>query len=203
MTPGDVVVLRALSAEGDAIIAERGSRWLLREVDRSVLSRNLGALVASPDSSESIWLGNYAGALEIAWWSTPADLWPDDLAAAVEVFREQPMADVWSRYPAVSELENDATDEVACQTMSDWFAGTMPGALVVVGSASPFPLVGEHVWVTLSYAGWNVDWTARQFHNLHDPAWEAHADLPCPLVWRGGHPRSAHPVGRFGRVRLC
>jgi hypothetical protein len=42
---GDVVILGAKTAKGKNRIREHGDRWLVREVDRSVLSKNLGFLV--------------------------------------------------------------------------------------------------------------------------------------------------------------
>lgn len=43
--PGDVVTLRGKTLKGKNRIREYGDQWLVREVDRSVLSRNLGLLV--------------------------------------------------------------------------------------------------------------------------------------------------------------
>lgn len=45
LSVGDVVILGAKTAKGKNRIREHGNRWLVREIDRSVLSRNLGLLV--------------------------------------------------------------------------------------------------------------------------------------------------------------
>lgn len=41
----DVLILRGISLRGRNRIREHGERWLVREVDSSVLGRNLGFLV--------------------------------------------------------------------------------------------------------------------------------------------------------------
>ena len=42
---GEVVTLAATTDAGRRILDEHGDQWLVREIDRSVLSRNLGLLV--------------------------------------------------------------------------------------------------------------------------------------------------------------
>lgn len=41
----DVIVLRGKTRKGENRVREHGDRWLVREVDRSVLGGNLGLLV--------------------------------------------------------------------------------------------------------------------------------------------------------------
>lgn len=43
--PHDVLILGARTAKGKNRLREHGDRWLVREVDRSVLGRNLGLLI--------------------------------------------------------------------------------------------------------------------------------------------------------------
>lgn len=107
----------------------------------------------------------------------------------------EPMADVWRRYPDVTEAEDEATDGCACVSMSERFAA-LSGGTVIVGEDPDTGWSDRHAWTRV--AGWNVDWTARQFHNLEHPPSPAHADLPCPLVWRG----EQHPVVAFRTVRV-
>lgn len=42
---GSIVVLEAKTEKAAAVLREYGDRWLVREVDRSVLARNLGYLI--------------------------------------------------------------------------------------------------------------------------------------------------------------
>jgi len=45
----------------------------------------------------------------------------------------------------------------------------------------------------------DVDYTARQFHNLEWPPAPEHQDLPCPLIWPAD---GRHPVcGSYATLR--
>ena len=119
----------------------------------------------------------------------------ETLAALLEEFAGTGDAALWAAYPDLDDAGQDRSDEVACEQMSARFvrrareAGL--DATLVVGTDADEPLVEEHWWAQVE--GLNVDWTARQFHNLEHPANPAHADLPCPLLWRGDE----HPVVSF------
>lgn len=119
------------------------------------------------------------------------------LETLLEEFAGTGDAALWSAYPDLDDAGQDRSDEVACEQMSRRFAELAAAAGLVTslvrGSDADEPLVDEHWWVQVD--GVNVDWTARQFHNLEHPANPAHADLPCPLVWRGAE----HPVVSFRR----
>lgn len=121
----------------------------------------------------------------------------DRLDAVIAEFAATADAVLWAAYPDLDDAGQDRTDQVACEQMSRGFAAAAGvKARVVRGSDADEPLVDEHWWVRVGEV--NVDWTARQFHNLEHPANPAHADLPCPLVWEG----DGHPVVSFQRVEL-
>lgn len=46
MNVGDVITLRGKTLKGKNRIREHGDKWIVCEVDRSVISRNLGILIA-------------------------------------------------------------------------------------------------------------------------------------------------------------
>ena len=48
---GDVIVLRGKTLKGKNRVREHGERWVVREVDHSVLSPNLGLLVRPEGSN--------------------------------------------------------------------------------------------------------------------------------------------------------
>jgi hypothetical protein len=102
-----------------------------------------------------------------------------------------PRLHIWRRYPYITEADNDYTDNWACEQVSAEFAvfALKAGweADVVRGTDPEEPFAFDHVWVRLTRDGvvTDVDWTARQFHNLfavegHDPNV---LTLPWPLAW--------------------
>lgn len=116
----------------------------------------------------------------------------------------QPDLALWERWPAVSSAEDARSDSFACETTSRLFAASCAEqgvrAGTVTGDDAEHPHADYHAWtrVFLPEGAFDVDWTARQFHNLESPADPAHADLPCPLVWPAS---DVHPVvGRFRQV---
>lgn len=133
----------------------------------------------------------------------------DAVAALTAAFAaSDPNLDLWRRWPDVNAAEDAFSDQFACEQVSHAFTlfarehgwdGTM---LVADEAESPF--VDYHAWSRL-FRGperWDVDWTVRQYHNLHqvngrDPEV---LDLPWPLVWTPDG--KTHPVaGSFSRMR--
>lgn len=119
-----------------------------------------------------------------------------DLAGAIAAFAQAPDADIWARYPDLSDDETDRTDTVACQAMTARFLelvqATEPSS-AVVGSMDGW--VDDHHWARVGTI--NIDWTARQFWSLEYPLNPELADLPCPLIWEG----EGHPIVDFDRMR--
>jgi hypothetical protein len=117
-----------------------------------------------------------------------------------------PRLDIWRRYPDVSEAEDALTDGFACKRVSEDFAEFARergwNAIAVLAIGAEHPLADDHAWVRINHDGqsYEVDWTARQFHNLHAAGRdEAVLRLPWPLVWAADGPQ--HPVaGRFTRL---
>jgi hypothetical protein len=113
----------------------------------------------------------------------------------IDLFRSyiaaSPRLGIWRRYPYITEADNDYTDSWACEQVSAEFAAFARKAGweadIIRGTDPEEPFAFDHVWVRLTSAGVvsNVDWTARQFHNLHKP--EGHDPsvlaLPWPLTW--------------------
>lgn len=138
----------------------------------------------------------------------------DALVAAFAV--GTPNLDIWRRWPDVSASEDAFTDSFACEQVSHAFTIFARDrgwdATTVIGDEAETPFVDYHVWSRL-FRGperWDVDWTVRQYHNLHGPGGRDPKvlDLPWPLMWQPAlAPVStpdgrAHPVaGRFGRLR--
>jgi hypothetical protein len=119
------------------------------------------------------------------------------------------MLDIWRRYPDVTEDEHEATFRWACRQASDLFVGFLAergiAARVVLAARAYAPFHDYHWWVRADCAAGtvNVDWTARQFHDLENPPRPAHQDLPFPLMWMSAPPwpSDTHPVsGRYAVV---
>jgi hypothetical protein len=120
--------------------------------------------------------------------------------------KSDPRLDIWRRYPDISEEEDAYTDRWACEAVSDEFAvfARRHGwdAVVIFAEEAEKPFADYHAWVRLSRGTdtYDVDWTARQYHNLdneegHD---EAVLTLPWPLVWKD---TGVHPiVGSFAKI---
>lgn len=98
----------------------------------------------------------------------------------------EPMLDIWRRYPDISEVEDALTDTFACKQVSAGFAEFARdqgwNAIAVLAEAPEHPLVDDHAWVRIN-VGWqsyDVDWTARQYSNLHTAAGRDEAVLALP-----------------------
>lgn len=121
--------------------------------------------------------------------------------------------DIWRRYPDISEEENDFTDYYACKTICEEFAAFAREkgwkAVIIAAEGAKHPHADYHYWVRLT-PPWtdaaiaDVDWTARQFHNLEVP--EGHDPVvlnrPWPLIWNPELWGDEHPLaGEFRTVR--
>lgn len=135
----------------------------------------------------------------------------DELKALLQSFIDSdPRLHIWRRYPHISETDDNYTDGWACEEVSQEFAAFARrlgwDAVVVRGTDPTEPLAFDHTWVRLKRNGEvrDVDWTARQYHNLyvtegHDPNV---LTLPWPLAW-APHvvgDNSHLIVGRFAAV---
>jgi microcystin degradation protein MlrC len=121
----------------------------------------------------------------------------------------RPIVDIWRRYPDITPGEDAQTDSWACEEVSRSFADFAKrrgwDAVFIYAEDADVPFTDYHAWVQLTQDGVTraVDWTARQYHNLHqvdghDPAI---LDLPWPLVWEPSAP-GVHPiVGTFRTVK--
>ena len=116
----------------------------------------------------------------------------NELIALLNAYIEaDPRLEIWQHYPDISEAEDDYTDTWACEQVGAEFASFARGigwdAVVIRGEDPDAPMAFGHAWVRLTRDGVvsDVDWTARQFHNLHDPDGHdlAVLTLPWPLAW--------------------
>lgn len=134
------------------------------------------------------------------------------LEALLEAYKEHaPQVDIWRRYPDVTEQEDDATDQWACGEVSRSFAAFARehgwSAVVIHAEGAEAPLADYHYWVRLLHPRLgvhDVDWTVRQYHNLHEEGGrdEAVLSLPWPLVWSPLADPDTHPIaGSFRTVR--
>jgi hypothetical protein len=138
---------------------------------------------------------------------TTAATVPAVLADLIDAWRDsEPMADIWSRYPFLTDDEDESTDSVACETMSarfaDYLAANEVTAHVVYTDGALAPFADYHVWVRveLPERTLDIDWTARQYHNLEvgPDGTDWVLDEPHPLVWEAS---DTHPVaGDFAEV---
>lgn len=119
-----------------------------------------------------------------------------------------PRLDIWRRYPEVSEAEDEVTDSFACIQVSSGFAEFARArgwdATVLLAEGPEHPMAGHHAWVRIRDARWDydVDFTARQYHNLDRVEGRDPAVLrqPWPLVWEWIY-RGEHPiVGKFASI---
>lgn len=136
---------------------------------------------------------------------------PADLLTALREFPyTHPMMRVWRDYPMVTEAEDEATCEWADRQASELFVKFLAErgipARLVLGECDQQHQDWDFLWWTridCPRGTVNVDWAARQLHNLEHPHNPVHADLPCPMVWMSPtrYPSGAHPViGVFERV---
>jgi hypothetical protein len=115
-----------------------------------------------------------------------------ELIALLNAYIESdPRLAIWRDYPDITQEQDDYTDTWACEEVSAQFAAFARSlgwdAAVVHGTDPEEPLAFDHAWVRLTRDGVSsdVDWTARQYHNLfvtggHDPNV---LTLPWPLAW--------------------
>jgi hypothetical protein len=130
-------------------------------------------------------------------WRVPFVV-PAAVVAVMERFAAvEPLVGVWRRVPEVEEGEDDE----GCDVLAVRFAAMCPQlGPQNVKVTFDRPWVDYHVWTALTTGGavWNVDWTARQYHNLEDPPVRWQQSLPCPLVWPtevvGYHPVLGAPA---------
>ncbi|HEX9227582.1 MAG TPA: hypothetical protein VF885_13140 [Arthrobacter sp.] len=117
---------------------------------------------------------------------------------------------IWRDYPDVSEEQDHFTDGWACEEVSAQFAAFARSfgwdAVVIHGEDAEHPLAFDHAWVRLTRDGVvsDVDWTARQFHNLHTVSHDpAVLTLPWPLAWDPAivEPDSHLIVGRYNTIK--
>lgn len=118
----------------------------------------------------------------------------------------EPRLEIWRRYPDITEAEDTLTDSFACEAVSAAFAAYARSqgwqAAGILAEGAEAPLADYHAWVRLARDGCsvNVDWTVRQYHNLHRAQGSDAAvlALPWPLVWpaTGEHP----VVGTFAHL---
>lgn len=132
----------------------------------------------------------------------------DELAAAINSFEAAtPNIAIWKRWPAVTEAEDALTDSWACESVSVEFASHLtangiPARLVRAVECLDFSMHDSHTWVRghLPEGDIDIDWTARQFHDLEWPPLPEHQNLPCPLVFAAS---DTHPVsGRYSAVTV-
>ena len=132
----------------------------------------------------------------------PTPALPSSLVQAlVEFANRNPYVREWAVYPDVSErMDNEMPD---CVGMSEAFVRFLRErgfrAEVIEADESPDPWVDFHRWprVWVKDQAFNIDWVARQYHNLDPGDYPGHDldGLPCPLIWTGDSP--AHPVVKF------
>lgn len=134
------------------------------------------------------------------------------LALLNAYIESDPRLEIWRNYPDITEAQDEYTDAWACEQVSAEFAAfarTHGWQVAVLRADSPeHPMAFEHAWVRLIRDGVvsDVDWTARQFHNLFEPAGHDRdvMDLPWPLVW---DPAAVFPehhpiVGTYAALNL-
>jgi hypothetical protein len=122
---------------------------------------------------------------------------PPAMRKAIRTFRDSPSIQVWRRFgPDSTGEEIEQTYGYECDAVARDFASALSAqrlrnVALVQGD--------DHWWTRVTIPDGrvvNVDWTARQFHNLERPPSPRHANLPCPLVWLTGEqfPEDTHPV---------
>ncbi|ACL42223.1 hypothetical protein Achl_4272 (plasmid) [Pseudarthrobacter chlorophenolicus A6] len=139
---------------------------------------------------------------------------PDLSGQLIDLFRSYIAADprlgIWLRYPYISDDDDSYTDGWACESVSAEFAAFARESgwiAVVLRASDPVePRADYHSWVRLSRDGAliDVDWTARQFHNLFAPNGNDPnvLTLPWPLAWDPAvtGPTTHLIVGEFATV---
>lgn len=125
---------------------------------------------------------------------------PSQLTRALQAFQAgEPRLRLWADYPQLTQEEHTLTDGWACREVSlqlvNFLRARELSALLVHAQEAEHPWHYEHYWARVGE--WEIDYTARQFHNLEHPPTHAHQNLPCPLIWRA---ENGHPVS--GSYRL-
>lgn len=134
---------------------------------------------------------------------------PEGVAELTAAFAaSDPRLDLWRRWPDVSADEDALSDRFACRQVAEAFTAFARShgwtAVTVAAEEAEHPFADYHFWTRLILGAdlVDVDWTARQYHNLHEVAGRDPKvlDLPWPLVWTADD--EEHPVaGRFTRMR--
>jgi len=122
---------------------------------------------------------------------TDADGVSELIALLNTYIASDPRLEIWRHYPDITEGQNDYTDTWACEQVSAEFATFARSlgwdAAAVRGENPDHPFAFDHAWVRLTRDGrtTDIDWTARQYHNLHEADGHDPAvlNLPWPLVW--------------------
>ena len=128
----------------------------------------------------------------------------DGVRRALLAFRAvTPKLDVWERYPDLTAEEDALTDRWACEVVSRecvrFLRAVGIHADLIHAADAEHPWHDEHYWVRIpGPQSADIDFTARQFHNLEHPPRPEHQDLPCPMVWATN---GQHPVA--GAYRTC
>jgi hypothetical protein len=123
-----------------------------------------------------------------------------------------PRLHIWRQYPDISEDDDNYTDRWACQEVSTEFVAFARArgwdAALVHAEDPEEGLAFDHYWVRLTGLDYitDVDWTARQYHNLFEPGGRDPnvLSLPWPLAWA---PHVVGPdahliVGRYATITL-
>jgi len=132
---------------------------------------------------------------------------PHSLRTVIDDFEFESIIRIWMAYPGITPDELQRTFEAGgeSKSVSEAFAKNLItrsadlDVFLVYGDASNrYSAGGDHWWVRIALPDQrelNVDWTARQFHNLEQPHAPQHQDLPCPLIWESDRPgEPVHPV---------
>lgn len=127
-----------------------------------------------------------------------------EIAALLQAYIESdPRLTIWRHYPDISDADDDYTDRWACQEVSSEFVAFARSrgwnAALVHAEDPDEGFAFDHFWARLTGPGFiaDIDWTARQYHNLHelDGHDETVLSLPWPLRWDpAAAGNSSHPV---------
>jgi hypothetical protein len=123
-----------------------------------------------------------------------------------------PRLRIWRHYPDIPEVDDDYTDQWACREVSTefaTFARRQGWAAEMIHAEDPEEAFAfDHFWVRLTGGGivTDVDWTARQYHNLFEAGGYAGAvlALPWPLTWEPAvvGPSAHLIVGRYRKFSV-
>lgn len=122
-----------------------------------------------------------------------------------------PALDIWRDYPDVSIVQDRHTDSWACARVARAFAEFAPAeasARLVTAEESGHGDVDAHVWTRVGVPGgtFDVDFTARQYHNLADKVAAGRVlAARWPLVWSpaGGASADARVTVKHPILGVC